>query len=436
MLREAPTVIIFPKVKLSEFKGEGYQVHVFIYDSTQKEEKEEKEKYKTADDIDYESDNYVGGISIFSRSSDNCDTCSEAKPIDMVVDITKYIKKLGISRYNVKTKVYLQGLKENKLISITDMPQLPQPIVTGPLFEKLNDEYDIKTNKHEVEALQRYLQQYGYYEPDKKIDGVYGKITEQAVKDFQKASGINDNGMQTTFIYKSYNHVWIEYIINLYGVADVKTRNAIVHNKRCANKDGFAANTVKDEKSDINEAKYKGKKEITYKIGKLPGYLKRKQVSECINKVCKQYSDASDGKLSFKEIIIDDGDEKDIDDKNIDIKFDFIKFKSIDDVLKYDGPGSILGYGGIGFVQFDLAEKWIIGDSVDDEKELSDINDIKTWKRGRPVLSLYYTALHELGHSLGLQHSMNAKDLMSPWYDPKIKTLTENDKKALKKVLG
>ena len=45
-------------------------------------------------------------------------------------------------------------------------------------------------NKNEIIALQTYLRKFGYYEDDKKIDGDYGDYTENAVKDFQNATGI------------------------------------------------------------------------------------------------------------------------------------------------------------------------------------------------------------------------------------------------------
>ena len=74
------------------------------------------------------------------------------------------------------------------------------------------------------------------------------------------------------------------------------------------------------------------------------------------------------------------------------------------------------------------------GLTEDDQKELSDIDDVSTWRRGKPTISLYYTALHELGHTLGLDHSISAGDVMSPWYNPKQIKLSENDKRRLIKV--
>ena len=35
--------------------------------------------------------------------------------------------------------------------------------------------------------------------------------------------------------------------------------------------------------------------------------------------------------------------------------------------------------------------------------------------------------LHEMGHVLGLGHSKNPEDVMSPWYNASLKALTQND---------
>ena len=188
--------------------------------------------------------------------------------------------------------------------------------------------------------------------------------------------------------------------------------------KRCDNIDGFANSKVLDIFSD------KGKYDFKYSIGIIPGYLNRDKVKEPIRKVCDEYTNGSDGILTFKELELISSDQE----NKVDIEFNFKLFKFDEDILLYDGPGGILGNGGNGFVDFDLAERWVYGLSDQDQKELSDLHNVKTWRRGQPTVSLYYAALHELGHTLGLDHSINANDVMSPWYNPKQLKLSKNIK--------
>lgn len=67
-----------------------------------------------------------------------------------------------------------------------------------------------------------------------------------------------------------------------------------------------------------------------------------------------------------------------------------------------------MGRGGNGLVKIDIAERWIIGIDLVDKNER-----YKT----QNVVSLCHAALHEMGHELGLDHSMNIKDIMLPFYN-------------------
>eukprot|EP01083_Nonionella_stella_P010457 29781_1 len=401
MLRSPPTYVIFENVKRSDFEGLCCCIHVLIYDQN-----EELKELETSDDIDCASDHYGGNVYIFGRSAADCARCAISPPENLVIDISSAIRKLGISRYDAVARVYLTQTvnpEDKTLMRIGDdgVPLSP-PVINGPLFENREDSFTVEArqnqNKNEVQSAQRFLQRYGYY--DAAIDGDYGDVTANAVKEYQQAIGDE-----------------------VTGVLCPATRAKMENTKRCSNVDPFASNKVVDEKSDFSTAKYKNKKEIQYAIGVVPGYLDRKRVSQCIAKVCTQYSEATEGAWTFKQI-----EEQKSDD--VDIQFDFVIFKSDDDKLR-DGPGGILGYGGIGFVHFDLAERWTLDDSF-----LSTIDDVNSWRNGQPVLSLYYTALHELGHSLGLKHSMDPNDVMSAWYNPKQKVLTDADKKQLTDVIA
>jgi len=266
----------------------------------------------------------------------------------------------------------------------------------------MGDQEDKATNDTlEVEALQRYLQKFGYYGPERKIDGDYGDYTKQAVSDYQTATGD----------------------LKVDGIAGPKTRNAIISKKRCANIDPFAKNDVVDPEVNYSSCKYAKSKELKYFIAVNPGYLKRSDVEAAIKKACDQY----DKNTSLSFVKVDD-------EKETDIKFSWTMFNQEDDPLRFDGAGGVLGRGGNGYVEFDLAERWVIGLNGN-EDDLSDLSDPSTWYRGQPTISLYYTALHELGHALGLVHSINPNDVMSPWYNPTQVELSQNDIENIKKIV-
>ena len=335
-----------------------------------------------------------------------CSNCMTRPPVDLYVDITKTLRTLNVSRYNIKVFTYIEETTDDSdtILKLSDTP-LPEPVITGPFFEDMNKEsLDEKqdelgpNNENEVSALQRFLQRFGYYDDDKKVDGKYGPVTTQAVKDYQSASGLKVD-----------------------GIVGPKTKKSIVNSRRCSNKDPFAKNNAKD--ADIGE-KY-GKTEISYYIDVHPGYLQRDKVEETINAAFKCWSESCG--VSFK--FLDDDDEKN--KEAADIKLRWTSGQSADNRLGFDGAGGVLGHGGKGFVDFDISERWVYGLTDDDEKQLSTLSDPSTWYRGKPTVSLFYVALHEIGHALGLDHAMSTKDVMGPYYTPSIKKLSDNDVKRI-----
>ena len=202
------------------------------------------------------------------------------------------------------------------------------------------------------------------------------------------------------------------------GVAGPKTKLSIVNSRRCSNKDPFAHNKSIDD--DTKKEPFK-KKKVSYFIEMNPGYLDRERVEEVIAAAFSEWE--SNCGLSF--VFLDDdvvGNKE-----NADIVLKWTAGKAEDDRLGFDGAGGILGAGGDGFVHFDVSERWVYGLTDDDQKELSVLSDPKTWYRGKPTVSLYYVCLHELGHALGLDHSMGQQDVMNPFYTPALRKLSKKD---------
>merc|ERR1712129_429456 len=253
----------------------------------------------------------------------------------------------------------------------------------------------------EVEALQRFLRKFAYYAPERKIDGDYGDYKKQAVVDYQNATGD----------------------LKVDGIAGPKTRSAIVAKKRCDNIDPFAKNDVVDP--NVDGIEFKNGQALKYSIGVEPGYLNRQQVEDAIGKAVEQWMAVSSLSMEFV------GNDK----EKSDIHFSWAMFNREDDPLRFDGSGGVLGRGGNGFVEFDTAERWVLG-LQGNEADLSDLSDPTTWYRGQPTISLYYTALHEFGHALGLVHSQDPEQVMSPWYNPKQIVLAKGDIEEVQKLYG
>ncbi|XP_070607766.1 stromelysin-1-like isoform X2 [Erythrolamprus reginae] len=130
------------------------------------------------------------------------------------------------------------------------------------------------------------------------------------------------------------------------------------------------------------------KNHLTYRILNYTPDMQRENVDEVIEKAFKVWSQVTP--LTFEKVPVDHADI-------------YISFRSRvhEDVFPFDGPGGILAHAyapgsGIG------------GDAHFDEDEF--------WSYGVEGTNLFYTAVHELGHSLGLQHSQDPNAVMTPVY--------------------
>mmetsp|Transcript_61560 Transcript_61560/g.55556 ORF Transcript_61560/g.55556 Transcript_61560/m.55556 type:complete len:791 (-) Transcript_61560:65-2437(-) len=429
-LTAPPTLALFRQVKVYEFESKCYQIHCYIIDGDKEDEFKEP---VTSDDIDYDSPNYAGGAGIFGRGME-CQNCVNRPPQDIVIDITRTLRELSINRYKAKAKIYILETTEvsNQLQELSETP-LPEPIITGPFFESREEKLDNGqdgvgemgggNNPNEVKSLQRYLAKFGYYD-SAEIDGIYGPKTTQAVMDLQKGYRFEDDKDN-------------EANLKVDGYVGAKTKRIISDLRRCANVDPFANNEVADE--DTGEAWKKSS--LSYYIDVPPGYLERERVEEVIESTFKQWSDATDGNITFK--LLNDVPLKN--KKRADVVLSWTESQSDDPTLGFDGAGGVLGAGGRldkgkgkGFVNFDISERWVYGD---DKKEdngfdntISDLNNPSTWYRGKPKISLLYVALHEIGHVLGLDHSARLEDVMGPYYIPEQTKLQKNDIQRVKSL--
>ena len=109
--------------------------------------------------------------------------------------------------------------------------------------------------------------------------------------------------------------------------------------------------------------------------------------------------------------------------------------------MAFDGPGGALAAASkpgslqvagasASSITFDSAERWELSASgAPAHPQRGMVSDMYFFK-------LLPVAIHEIGHLLGLGHSNEPADVMSPYYSPEKVTLSANDKKRIAGLLS
>ncbi|NP_001083604.1 matrix metalloproteinase-28 b precursor [Xenopus laevis] len=219
-----------------------------------------------------------------------------------------------------------------------------------------------------LQTAQVFLEKYGYLEETTKQHN--GKQLASAVREFQ----------------------WLSHL-PVSGQLDTITVQQMVQ-PRCGMKDIESLELVKSHhhgqqrrKRYTSKNKKWYKRHLTYQIVNWPWYLSKHQVRQAVKAAFQLWSNVSS--LTFSEALRDPAD----------IRLAFYEGDHNDGAGNaFDGPGGALAHAFFprrGEAHFDSAEHW----SLDG--------------KGR---NLFVVLAHEIGHTLGLQHSSFKNALMSPYY--------------------
>ncbi|XP_041749134.2 matrix metalloproteinase-28-like [Coregonus clupeaformis] len=152
------------------------------------------------------------------------------------------------------------------------------------------------------------------------------------------------------------------------------------------------------------------KHHLTYRVVNWPGHLPRGQVALAARKAFQLWSNVS--ALTFREVI----------QGSADIRLAFYKGEHNDGMGNaFDGPGGALAHAFFpcrGEAHFDMAERWTLN--------------------GYKGHNLFMVIAHEVGHTLGLEHSPVRHALMSPYYKKlgKATVLSWDDITAVQQLYG
>jgi len=228
----------------------------------------------------------------------------------------------------------------------------------------------------EAKQLQTALKQYGFYEG--QLDGKFGPRTKKAVEDYQKFSGLVQD-----------------------GVAGPITKAMLIKPRNDMNPDVSAA------ASKTRPLPFEAGSTVFYSVGTLPGYLNATKAFEEIEEAFSQWGTAMGVTFELSATPLR---------SRIHVQFADLSSlgEGTDGIAK---PGGQLAEATPQGVTLDEGERWLLrGQSKP--------------ARVSKAFKLYTVLLHELGHCIGLSHSSYPEDVMWPYYreDPERPELSAADK--------
>ena len=190
MLREMPSYAVFRKIRITDMNLETYALHVFVVN------KDLPAPAVTTDPSTFHTlPNYAGMMALFG-GKEGCETCIARVPFDVRVELTAVLNRTNQSRYDVQLFVIaVDSMGDSHLLSETP---IPVPVIQGPLFEDMAavlTETSQSVTDGDVKAMQNFLIFHGFLkDPAADVDGWFGPITTEALKEYQASVGLPQTG--------------------------------------------------------------------------------------------------------------------------------------------------------------------------------------------------------------------------------------------------
>ncbi|XP_071797351.1 collagenase 3-like [Asterias amurensis] len=286
-------------------------------------------------------------------------------------------------------------------------------VVYGKPFKDETQQGRPATQEADKAKGYEYLAKYGYFkkDPNKDADGVLpAKSVEKAIKQLQKFAGISESGEID------------EATLELIAKPRCGVNDPVIVNDTAGTNASINGTEIRRRRYVIAGQPYQWNKNgLTYKIINFPGppsEITPEQVVEDVRKAFQLWSDVTP--LTFQPVE---------DENAADIRLVFGKRRhtDVEDDPTFDGPGGTLAHA------FSPNSNWgaTDGDAHFDEDE----NYTHGVLNG---VNFFYTAAHEIGHTLGLDHSNVPNSLMWPWGKTFVTdfVLPRDDKDAIQSIYG
>ncbi|CAE7561580.1 unnamed protein product [Symbiodinium natans] len=187
-MMEEPVYVAFRNIKVLELDRKSYALHIFLVAKGSEWVPPSRPKeFRTRP-------SYAGAGAIFGGRAEECRNCRSRPPYAVMVEVQQTLQEMRLSRHDAQIQVLCED-ELGVLLPLEETP-VPRPVFMGPWFEDPDSPLALGTTGIEVLQVQKALVTLGYLAEDPTFaSGVFDAATEEAVKEFQRFSGLAQDGL-------------------------------------------------------------------------------------------------------------------------------------------------------------------------------------------------------------------------------------------------